>query len=248
MLLHGASGSLRDWTFSHFDDLAQNWQVIAFDRPGLGGSDPAEDPSLHAQAMLMDKALSAMGIERFTLVGHSFGGSVALAWALAAPEHVRAMLLLGAPSHVWPGTPGRLHDITTTPVIGRVFSEALPLIVGDARIERGIASVFAPQPVPQGYALHIDVSRVIHPPIYRRNSYQVSALKDQVRQMTPRYPSLTMPIEIIHGTADDTVSHSIHSQALMKAVPNGRLTLLEGIGHMPHHVAPDAFSESLARL
>lgn len=248
VLLHGSSGSLRDWTFAHMGRLAQQWRVIAFDRPGLGGSDPSEDHRLLGQAHMMQEALDAMGVGDFTLCGHSFGGSVALAWALGIPAKVRGLMLLGAPSHVWPGTAGRLHDITSTPVIGYAFSRALPWIVSEKRFADGLASVFAPQATPQGYGAHIDPARVLHPPVYRRNARQVTALKDQLRTMTPRYPTLVMPLEILHGEADDTVNAALHSVALHKAAPRSRLTLLPGIGHMPHHGAPDAFYDALTRL
>ena len=66
--------------------------------------------------------------------------------------------------------------------------------------------------------------------------------------MAPRYPSLAMPVEIVHGTADTTVSLSIHSEAMARQVAGARLTRLEGIGHMPHHVALPAVKAALDRL
>jgi len=89
ILLHGASGNFLDWTFGRFDELAKTHKVLAFDRPGLGFSDAADDPSLSSQVALMVEAARQLGMERATVVGHSFGGAVALAWALDAPETVK---------------------------------------------------------------------------------------------------------------------------------------------------------------
>ena len=248
VLLHGASSSLRDWTFQHVDVLSRNWTVIAFDRPGLGASDPASDPSLSAQGLLMRRALSALGIGRVTLAGHSFGGAVALAWALDAPDSVAGMVLTGAPSHAWPGTAGRLYDLTNTPVIGWAFSEALPWVVAKSTIKERVSSAFEPQAMPNGYIEHTDPRRVTFPPAYRRNAAQVGILKKQLEAMTPQYGNLSMPLQIIHGEADDTVSATIHSIPLAKAAQNADLHLLPGMGHMPHHMAPEVFYQAIDRL
>lgn len=248
VLLHGASSSLRDWTFSHLERLAQNWTVIAFDRPGYGGSEPASDPSLKTQALVMRRALASLGYGRVTIAGHSFGGAVALAWAVHEPQSVTGLILTGTPSHVWPGTPGRLYDITNTPVVGWAFSEALPLFVPTSRIETAIRGAFAPQEVPNGYFDHINPRRAVFPPSYRRNAAQVGILKEQLREMTPLYQDLTVPVEIIHGEADTTVSPTIHSGPLNNAIPNSQLHLLPGVGHMPHHTNPDVFYRSVERF
>ena len=248
VLLHGATGSLRDWTFAHMARFAGDWSVIAVDRPGLGGSDPAAAPSLSAQAAMIREGMAALGHDRVTLVGHSFGGAVALAWALDAPQSVAGMVLLGAPSHEWEGSAGRIYEIAGMPVVGHVFTELLPWLAGEARIARAVEAVFAPQPVPDGYAAHLAPRRAIHPPVYRRNARQVLLLKDQLRAMTPRYPSLAMPVEIVHGEADTTVWPQIHSVPLAAAAPGARLHLLPGIGHMPHHGAPEVLEAALARL
>ncbi|WP_254796912.1 alpha/beta fold hydrolase [Sulfitobacter albidus] len=64
-------------------------------------------------------------------------------------------------------------------------------------------------------------------------------------KMVKRYPDLTMPFEIVHGDADTIVPLTVHSEPLSKQVPGANLTVLEGIGHMPHHVAPE---ESVAAI
>ena len=248
ILLHGASGNLRDWTFRRFDELSRNHQVLAFDRPGLGLSDAADDPSMVAQARLMRRAANELGVTNATLVGHSFGGSVALAWATDDPSSVNALVLLSAPSQVWPGSAGPIYDIARIPLLGYAFASLVPLIATDGVIARGVGTIYAPQPVPEGYLDHVLPELSTRPQTFRNNSAQVATLKEQIRQMVPLYGELDMPIELIHGVSDGVVPIEIHSDKFAQSVPGTRLTRLEGVGHMPHQTNPDALLQAIRRV
>lgn len=249
-LIHGASGNLRDWTFRAAPALAEDYTTIAFDRPGhgLSGSPADGDASLRVQAALMRGALARMGIGRAYLAGHSYGGSVALAWALDAPETVAGLMLLAAPSQVWEGGLGLTTELLATPVIGGLLAGAAPVVVSRGIAERALDAIFAPQQAPEGYLDHIRLDLVLRPATLRANARQLAALKAQLGAMAPRYLGLAMPVELLHGTADETVPLRIHSEPLVRQLPRARLTRLEGIGHMPHHVALPQAQTALGRL
>ena len=248
IILHGASGNFLDWTLSRFDTLAQNYTVLAFDRPGLGRSDAADDHSLSAQAALMREAAAQLGMPKATLIGHSFGGSVALKWALDAPETVSSLVLLSAPSQVWPGSAGRMYDIAQIPVLGYALSQMVPYLANERRVNRAVEVIFAPQPVAKGYLDHVEPGLSTRPQNFRNNAAQVGALKAQMIEMVKDYDRLTMPIELIHGTEDEIVPAEVHSIPFAQKIKQANLTLLEGIGHMPHHTSPDALFEALKRV
>ena len=65
--------------------------------------------------------------------------------------------------------------------------------------------------------------------------------------MAPRYGTLTLPVEIVHGTADRVVPIDVHAEVLLQQVPSAHLTRLEGVGHMPHHAAPEAVVAAIDR-
>lgn len=248
ILLHGASGNFLDWTFGRFDELTKSHTVLAFDRPGLGFSDPADDPGLSTQAALMREAAGKLGIERATVVGHSFGGAVALAWAVDAPETVSGLVLLSAPSMVWEGSAGKLYDLANTPIVGYAFSRVVPLLATQARIQTAVDTIFEPQDMPDGYIDFVRSNLSADPNRYRRNAIQVARLKPQIEAMVPRYQSLSMPIEVVHGTVDTIVPADVHAIPFARAMPHAGLTLLDGIGHMPHHVRPDAFFSAVSKV
>lgn len=246
-LVHGASGNLNDMTFRLGPALLDRFEVIAVDRPGQGrsGIPAGGGTSIRAQAALLRAALQRVGVSRATVVGHSYGGAVALAWAVDAPESVSSLVLLSAPSQVWKGGLGLANDLLANPVTGPLVARTLPHIVTRGFAERTLESVFAPQQAPAGYLDHLDIGLVLQPWSLRENARQLVDLKEELRPLVPLYPALPMPVEIVHGDADRTVGLDIHSRPLAKQVPSSTLTVLPGIGHMVHQVATEACVERI---
>ncbi|HEY7709445.1 MAG TPA: alpha/beta fold hydrolase, partial [Candidatus Entotheonella sp.] len=75
--------------------LAQQYRVIAFEVPGFGQS-PANErsQSMAELAQTLAQAIANLGLERFNLMGNSFGGALALWLAIQYPEHVQALVLV----------------------------------------------------------------------------------------------------------------------------------------------------------
>lgn len=248
--LHGASGNLLDWLAGPGRVITRTNRVLMFDRPGLGHSDPPPPgrEGIRAQAEAMRLAAAQLGFGRALVIGHSFGGSVALAWAVDAPATVAGLALLAAPSQVWPGGIGALYGLAANPLTGPVVSRVLPALASEDLVQSAVRRVFAPQTAPDGYIDRVAPELSLRPSTVRANAAQLTALKDGLRAIVPAYAGLRMPVEILHGTADGTVGIDIHSEPLARQVPQARFTRLRGIGHMPHHAAPAALSEALSRL
>ncbi len=247
VLIHGASGSLRDFTFALMPRLAERYRVTAFDRPGLGLSDPFADggTGLLAQARILRKAGEALGITNPVLVGHSYGGSVALAWALETPPE--ALVLIAAPSLPWPGGLDPWYRLNDSRIGRAVFVPLAAAWVPMSFVRRAIQGVFAPETAPAGYADHVGVALTSRASVLAINAAQVNALRDEIVAMEPRYRTLTLPVELVHGDADTIVPLAIHSGPLSKLLPNAQLTVLAGAGHMPQQTRPDAVIAAIDR-
>jgi len=250
ILIHGAGGNLRDFTFQLADKLARHNTVIAFDRPGHGYTDAihARGETPAEQAELLDQASRAIGLKRAAILGYSLGGAVALAWALARPEFVKSLLLVSAVTHPWPGGVGLLYGSAANPLTSGLVVPAISALARQSLVETTLYSVFHPNLPPEGYLDYIGAGLSLRPHSLRANARQAGRLKYHMSLMAPKYPTLNLPIEILHGSEDRTVYASIHAVQLQRDAPNAHYTPLPGIGHAPHHHSHLEIIDAVHRL
>lgn len=241
VLIHGSSGTTRDMTFRLAPALASRYRVIVFDRPGLGYSDAA-DPSgtsIVQQADILAGAAQQLGADAPIVVGHSYGGAVALAWAVHHPDKLSGLVALSAASHPWDTGLTTYYKILSHPVLSRIVIPLISAFVNDEIVKRQLAAVFVPQPVPEGYAAHFGPELTTRRSPMRANAMQRRNLLAEIEALSPRYSEIDVPVEIVHSADDFAVGLSIHSIPLQEAVEGAELTVLEGKGHMIQHTALD---------
>lgn len=249
VLIHGANGNVRDWTFSMMRRISDDFRVIAIDRPGHGYSDraPENGASPMVQAEIMAKAARQLGAERALIAGHSWGGAVATAWALRHPEQVAGASILAGATYPWGGDGGMLYSLGSGPLGGALGAAARVYVSGD-RVKSLVSDVFAPNIMTPGYADYIGVELALRPDTFRWNAEDIDQLDANLKLQAPRYGELAMPIEVMHGDADRTVFDDIHSIPLARDVRNGALTIFPNVGHMPHHAREDEVVAGFYRL
>ena len=250
VVIHGASGQLRD-LIDLMQRLAPRFRVTAFDRPGLGYSDslgiggvaPAD------QACHLAEAAGQLGITDPIVLGQSYGGTVALAWALTVTgaQKPAALVLVSAPSLPWPGKLDWWYRLTDT-WAGRMFGVPLATaLVTDGYLESVMPGLFAPSAPPPGYAKATGAALALPRRNMESNARQVNGLFAHVTAMKGQYAALTLPVELVHGADDTIVPLHIHSQPFSAMVASSRLNVLPGAGHMPHHTHVDAVVDAVTR-
>lgn len=254
VLLHGASGNLRDFTFDLVGKLAQDYRVTVFDRPGLGHSGRraqhrgafntnAETPQ--EQAALLADAAAQLGVRNPVVVGHSYGGAVAMAWGL--DHDAAAIVTLGGAIMPWPGKLDFQYRLLGNAVGGALVAPIVTAAVDPMRTRDAVEGIFAPQSMPDGYLAHIGPGLSLQRHVIRANGRQVYQLRPALVEMSARYATFALPVELLHGTADTTVGYEIHAVAAAQLLPDVHLTALEDVGHMPQHARPGAVIEAIHR-
>lgn len=258
VLIHGASGSTRDFTFDFADRLSDRYRVFIVDRPGLGYSTSAlpgetsmfatkgASPTLQAQHI--SKAVKELGAENPIVVGHSYGGIVSLAWGLEDQENIAGLVLLGSVSNPWPGGLGWYYDVNGSFLGGAVVPPLLSAFAPQSAIDATMVSIFEPQDAPENYSNFVGPRLVLRRDSLRSNARQIMNLRPEVVKLSPRYGELTLPVEILHGDADTIVPLNIHSAVLVDQIEASNLVVLPGVGHMPHHTNPDDVIAAIDRI
>jgi pimeloyl-ACP methyl ester carboxylesterase len=241
VLLHGAGCNLEDMRLALGEHLAARHRVILIDRAGLGwskrkgrrGSSPA-----YQTAMLRD-VLDYLGVERAVVVGHSWGGALAMTFALDHPGRVAGLVLLAPPLYPFPRSMTWLYALFAMPIFGWLYARTLALPLGLPFIGVGLGSAFLPQLPPRRYIKHTAALLLLRPSTFLANARDVADLRAFHAKEAGRYITLAAPTVIITGDRDMVVAPGRHAFPFAAAVPRAKLVVLPGIGHMLHHVAAE---------
>ncbi|MDA7964492.1 alpha/beta hydrolase [Ruegeria sp.] len=249
VLIHGSSGNTRDMTFALAPILAENYRVIAFDRPGLGYSDSfnPDGETIVEQAEILQRAAAQLGANKPIVAGQSYGGSVALAWAVTRPENISGLVLIAPAAIPWETPLDAFNTIGATSAGNALVLPLITAYVPDWYVDEALNKVFAPQTAPEGYADHFGTGLSMRRSSMHANAKQRANLLAEVTELQPRYSEISVPTEIVHGTADTTVFLDWHAPRLIEQIPGAELIELEGIGHMPQVVAAPEVAAAIDR-
>lgn len=217
VLLHGFGGSHSTWTDIQ-PALARDATVIAYDLPGHGRSldYPGAGPAtLAAKAVAAD--LTARGIERVHLVGHSMGGAVATLIAMRSPERVASLTLL-APGGFGPQINGELLKRYANAAHAGELAKIM-----DEMSAPGFST-------PPKYVLGLAAVRGVSGQRVKLDTFHGIIQQDGKQGEIPRdaVAALAMPVSMVWGTLDPVLPFS-QTENLPE---NVRLTKIDGAGHM----------------
>ena len=250
LMIHGASANAREFEWTLAPRLSDTHRVLMVDRPGHGYTErPSDAETLKVQADLAAGALKALAPgEKAIVVGHSFGGAVALRVALDYPELTEGLILLAPVSHDWGGGGEAWYNsYAANPIVGPIFSQLVPL-VGPAQVKQGVTGVFSPKPAPEGYFEKSAIGLLFRPPEFRANARDVNALRAELGAQESRYPEIKVPVVVFSGAQDTVISPPLHVGKLKYQVDGLQLVPLAEGGHMPHHAYGADVAETIREM
>jgi 3-oxoadipate enol-lactonase len=237
VLLHGQPGSGADWQ-QVAEVLPAALDVVLLDRPGYGASRQAAGGFRYgARALLAE--LDARGIGQAVLVGHSYGGGVALSAAQLAPGRVEALVLLAS---VGPGCLTGWDRLLAAPVTGEVCAvTAWWLTPWLARARLAALAWLRGRPITAGEHVNWHIwghAHYDHGPLWRSFLTEQRALVHELPGLTASLPRIAQPVLLIADPQDTLIPVGTTHQ-LAAALPDARVQLVSQIGHhLPRRGAP----------
>ncbi len=254
LLLHGLGGNLLTWE-RVIPALAERFTVIAPDLLGHGRSaKPRADYSLGGYANGMRDLLTILDVDQVSVVGHSFGGGVAMQFAYQFPERSERVVLVGSGglgpevspllrALTLPGSGFVLELMSKAPVrqiaavAGRI-ALAIPGI-GDGRLTPSLKDL--PEVLEGFDALSDDAGRSAFLHVLRA---AVDPAGQVVTMLDRTYLAQAMPVLIIWGE-NDTIIPVAHGYRGAEMIPGSRLVTFDSAGHFPHRDRPGEFVEAI---
>lgn len=214
--------------------LARRFRVISFDNRGIGESSVPPGPYTAAE-MAEDAAcvLDAADVERAHVVGASLGGMIAQELALAHPERVDHLVLMCT-------TPGSPHGHPMPEATVRLFAEAKELEPAEA-LRRFVVNAFGADPDPR-LVERIVARRLESPP--DPEGWAAQAAAGTTYAGGDRARRISAPTLILTGTEDRVVDPR-NSELLGEMIPNSKVRVLEGAGHLFFVERPDQVASLL---
>jgi pimeloyl-ACP methyl ester carboxylesterase len=241
VLIHGYTGSVQWWE-KLAPLLAKEHRVIRIELLGHGGSEkPGAGYAIENQASAVAEALATLGVQGATIVGHSLGGTVAVAVAERSPQVVaRVVIVDQAPDNSFEEDTPIVQDAAYVPVIGQALArvtEWAPTSV----VRDNYQDAFAPDfNIASGFDNPDQVVDDLREVTYTAFDDTPDAESDYSGEqpLDRRMAAISLPLLVIFG-AEDEFYDAEPSVAQYRKVPGAEVALIQGAGHSPQVEKPD---------
>ena len=239
VLVHGGAGFAAEWA-GIMKPLAERYALFAPDRPGNGLSDPFDYRNIDLRAHAVDyigSLLDALELPRASLVGSSMGGYWSIAFALAHPERVERLVLVGAPAGLdrWVPPFMRLLGI---PVVNRLIyaTIARPSLASTREVYRQICVADIDKVPPDLLQLaHLSETQPGAVDSWLTMLERFLTMRGQRRELIVRHelPRLAAPTLFAWGDRD-AFAPPASGQTASATMKDARVEVVEGAAHLVH--------------
>jgi proline iminopeptidase len=220
--------------------LSRHRQIVFYDQRGTGKSKPVKPDAswgMDAQVADMEAVRAKFGFQKFDLVGDSYGGLLAMAYAAAHPEHIEKLILSDSAAPAWKDIVRVLPDVfpdVMEQIAVREKNSGSAAATADQRIRDHFLMLFYSEANRDAYLAGIkDLG----------STPQVSAAVQKATRtldLTPELPKFNFPTMVITGRYDMNVA-PLTAWNIYKAIPRAKFVVFEKSGHLPSYEEPDKY-------
>jgi len=253
-VLHGAGGSHR-YFLPYMEALSDEYQLIFYDQRGTGLSDGQLDPAAISIDQFVEdlEALRvAFGFEKISLMGHSWGAIIALAYAVKYQTHLDHLILVDSipvnnkfliefsntlQQRIQHLSADAQHELTTT--CANSSAELSPKVMDECNRLDAQLRFYDPAKAPVAWAM--DKSTLKNSPTV--HALMNNSFNKMQHDIDTQLPTLQVPTLIIHGDFDPIPLAS--SEYLHEQIPRAQIVVITESGHFPFIEQPEQFVAAL---
>ncbi|HEY4679096.1 MAG TPA: alpha/beta hydrolase [Candidatus Angelobacter sp.] len=236
-----------------WERIGRNRLVVLYDQRGTGGSKRIQNgasqtgvsQSMDSQVADLDAVRQALGLTKFALLGDSYGGLVAMAYAAAHPEHVAKLILSDSPGPSWQSIVHLLPDVFPD-IEEENKQEAQKLgpeteAAARASLRNHFRMIFYSTQKRDAYMSHM--GDLGYEPAVGEAVAKATADLD----LTSKLAGFKFPTLVIDGRYDMNVA-PLTAWRLAHAIPGAKVVFFEQSGHLPSYEEPEKYIEVLEKF
>lgn len=229
LLIHGTPGCIEDWQ-PLIDKLSKNHRVTTFDRLGNGFSTANNyQYTLKENVEFVTKFIQKLDLKNTVVVGHSYGGTIAVSLANLKDKHIKSFVVVAAPLY-------RLdadfnYTVLASPITGKGITKLVSKYLANNMIEDGLKVTFG-----NNTSLLTDEFLSIRKQLWSQSKvlYSTSNVRsnfnDNIKESTPNYKNISKKISFLVGENDhsDIVNDFYR---IKKVIPQAEFIFLKNTTH-----------------
>lgn len=231
LLIHGSSGSIEDWQ-PIFGELAKSYRVTAFDRPGHGFSGDVPDHSQENNARVAVALIKQLKLNDVLVVGHSYGGPIALLTATRAPERVHGVVVLDSALFAPIRQADAALSLISIPVLGPGLLRLAPKARLAAFVRKALVKEFRVKPPSEAF-LEQHAQIWGNPKVLHSIAEETLGSFKWLPVISHAYPYMRKPLVALAQSEDPRRAEE--AKTLRDTVPQCVLMLVPATGHFIHH-------------
>lgn len=236
LLIHGLSGAAQNFSYKMIELLANDYHVIAIDRPGSGFSqrDYEANAELSEQAKFVAQFINRLNLEKPIVVGHSLGGAVSLQLALDFPDLVKGLALIAPLTQMQSEDeiPAVFSDMAIrSNYLRQIYARTLATPKGLVLGLKTMNDIFKPEKAPFDFVTKGGGLVALDHVSFYNSSSDLAGLEFSLNKLVNRYKELKTPLAILYGKEDAILNPNIHGEKMVQEVPHATLQYTTG-GHM----------------
>jgi pimeloyl-ACP methyl ester carboxylesterase len=232
--------------------LRTSYTVISIDRPGMGYSETLEEKSskrLSLQAQVVRNLVNEITTEKPIIVGHSYGGGLALSYVTQFEDEVAGLIVVNTASHAWKkGKPWLPFRILSNPIYGKLFANTYASIYGQMTLASSADSNFPNNKAPDNYTTETSAALTLRPKTLTSYATDALNLRMALEMQQTSYKKINIPVTIMLGEEDNVTPNKVHSFRLHNDIIHSKLVKVSGVAHSIPELEPGLIKLEIENL